>query len=429
MGLFAGSRSVPERRGRSASRNGERGQVAVLFAILAPFLLIPIGAIVLDIGFWYVQQKHEQTTADAAALAGAREIPNTAAVDAVAREYVLRNMANVAADDIVVEYPYVPDSGPNAGQPQVDEVEVTVSHPAGVLFGRIFGVIELEITRRAVAEKFEIPGNLAIFSYQHPLCGSGLGLEFNGDNMNINGLVHSNAAFQINGKDFWAADGTIQRNNCVPDLDDPPTSQFGDDPDATAPRDLWPPPGHQPWPVWHTPGEFGWLNNCTKHGQKITINATELKIENPNSTTPIVAKTIPTGSYCATETFEISGDGLKGAFTAVAREIKVSGKQHDFTYFKNRTLFFAVPNSNYDLGDDGPDTYNCQNDKEMTLNAHEYKWKGTIFSPCTRIVINGDNLSTLEGTIVGYQVKVNGQNFNMIGKSEVPAIIELNLVE
>jgi Putative Flp pilus-assembly TadE/G-like len=417
----------------SASRRhpsvGERGAVTVLFAIMVPLLLLPIGAIAVDVGFWYFNAKRAQTTADAAALAGAAQIPNTAVVEALAGEYVVRNMSGATHQ---VEYPYVPDSGPNVGVPQVDEVEVFVNHPAPTFFGRIFGVFGVSSTRRAVAEKFEIPGNLAIFSYQHPLCGDGWGLLFNGDNMQINGLVHSNAAFQINGHDFWAADGTVQRNNCVPDLDDPPTSQFGDDPMATEPRDLFDPP-HQVWPLWHTPAEFGWLDHCDYWGQKITINPTELKIENPNSTQPTVGGLIPTGTYCATESLQISGDGLHGTFSAVAREITVSGTGHDFTHYANRTLFFAVPNWNLLPGDDGTAPFftdvNCQNDKEMHLNAHEYHWSGTIFSPCTKIVINGDNLSTLEGTIVGYQVTVNGAEFNMLGKSEVPAVIELNLVE
>jgi hypothetical protein len=158
----------------------------------------------------------------------------------------------------------------------------------------------------------------------------------------------------------------------------------------------------------------------------------ELKIENPGSTQPIVGGLIPTGTYCASESFQLSGNNLHGTFTAVAREINVSGTGHEFTHYANRTLFFAVPNTDLVPDNDGPPetgVLTCTNDKEMILNAHEYTWSGTIFSPCTRIVINGDNLSALEGTIVGYQVKVNGDDFNMVGKSEVPAVIELNLVE
>ena len=48
----------------------ETGQVVVLFAILLP-VIFGLGAIVLDIGNWYVHKRHLQTQVDAAALAAA----------------------------------------------------------------------------------------------------------------------------------------------------------------------------------------------------------------------------------------------------------------------------------------------------------------------------------------------------------------------
>jgi Flp pilus assembly protein TadG len=55
----------------SATRDGRRresGQVAVLFALLLPMILV-LGSIVISIGNWYVHQKHLQTQVDAAAFA------------------------------------------------------------------------------------------------------------------------------------------------------------------------------------------------------------------------------------------------------------------------------------------------------------------------------------------------------------------------
>ena len=48
----------------------ERGQAVVLFALLLP-VLFALGAIVMDVGNWYVHKRHLQTQVDAAALAGA----------------------------------------------------------------------------------------------------------------------------------------------------------------------------------------------------------------------------------------------------------------------------------------------------------------------------------------------------------------------
>lgn len=54
----------------SRNRRGEAGQVVVLVALLVP-LLLALGAIVIDIGNWYVHKRHLQTQVDAAAFAGA----------------------------------------------------------------------------------------------------------------------------------------------------------------------------------------------------------------------------------------------------------------------------------------------------------------------------------------------------------------------
>ena len=50
----------------------ERGQVVVVFALLIP-VIFALGAIVLDVGNWYVHKRHLQTQVDAAAFAGAHE--------------------------------------------------------------------------------------------------------------------------------------------------------------------------------------------------------------------------------------------------------------------------------------------------------------------------------------------------------------------
>src|SRR5688572_24682051 len=53
---------------RRLRTQGERGQVVVMFALLIP-VLFAIGAIVIDIGNWYVHKRHLQTQVDAAVLA------------------------------------------------------------------------------------------------------------------------------------------------------------------------------------------------------------------------------------------------------------------------------------------------------------------------------------------------------------------------
>ena len=47
----------------------ERGGILVLFGLLLPFFLL-LGALIVDVGNWYVHKRHLQTQVDAAALAG-----------------------------------------------------------------------------------------------------------------------------------------------------------------------------------------------------------------------------------------------------------------------------------------------------------------------------------------------------------------------
>lgn len=63
-----GNAGSATRAGRGRLR--ERGQVAVLFALLLPMILV-LGSIVISVGNWYVHKRHLQTQVDAAAFAGA----------------------------------------------------------------------------------------------------------------------------------------------------------------------------------------------------------------------------------------------------------------------------------------------------------------------------------------------------------------------
>ena len=80
----------------------ERGQAFVL-ATLMITMLLGMGAFVLDVGSWYRTQRRLQGTADAAALAGAQMLPNSASnAVSTAQSYADKNGGDVAGADIVV---------------------------------------------------------------------------------------------------------------------------------------------------------------------------------------------------------------------------------------------------------------------------------------------------------------------------------------
>lgn len=430
----------------------ESGAMAVLFAVLVPLLLLPIGAIVVDVGFWYRNAKHAQTTADSAALAGASQIPNVVVVEAKAGEYVTTNMPDVVTEtcspptpsrSYCVEYPYVPDDGPNKDIPQLDEVEVRVTHPAPTFFGRIFSVFGVSSTRRAVAEKWEEPGKLAIFAYNDDPCTSGQGLEFNGEDIYINGYVHTNGLFRVAAERFWAAEGTIWRDNCPAAVDESLENvQFGGDLPppwcgelCRLPNDLF---EKVEWPVWYTPAEFGWFTGCTYRAEQIEITGTQVKLINPSQTIDY-AGTLPAGVYCATKSFKIAADNVSGTLTALAPEITVDGNNQDFLPYANEVLFFTVPNNDFMPDNDGSlaagGNPTCVPNPAvpMVLNGNGHTWAGTIFNPCGTVVVNvsGSTIGSpaLVGSIVGLNVKINGSDFFMIGDSPYADETQLNLVE
>jgi hypothetical protein len=119
----------------------QRGQ-SVVVTVLFLGVLIGLAAAVLDVGSWYRADRKLQANADAAALAGARELPtSTAAAEAVALDYAARNDGGVASKNIK----FRSTLGPN------DTIEVTAERPAPGFFAKLFGLDSVQVRAKAVA--------------------------------------------------------------------------------------------------------------------------------------------------------------------------------------------------------------------------------------------------------------------------------------
>jgi hypothetical protein len=291
-------------------------------------------------------------------------------------------------------------------------------------FGRVVGLDYVTVSRRAVAEQSAgTPGNYAIYSHTGN-CPEGL--QFNGNNHAIDGRVHSNGEWLVNNggpEPFWAAEGTAVK--CVT-LQPPGQVRFGGDGWATG--TTAPTMGSaENWPEYFNPAEFGWpsCSGANFAGQKIEISDTELKVTGrPNITLPIVGgrRVLPSGVYCATELFTLSGNHMDGNITALAPKIEVQGNDLSFTPFHSTgVLFFQVANIDLNPSNDGePDglgPIHCiQPTVEMLLsNGNDGDWKGIVFNPCGQVRINGNDASGLEGAIYAMRVRVNGNGFRMTG--------------
>lgn len=125
---------------RQQLRTSESGQTVVLGAL---FLTVILGftALLVDSGSWLLQKRNLQGVADAAALAGVRELPlNPAGAVFVADDYISRNSADGATRDLSVE-----------AVPFVNTIQIEVERDGGGSFIALFDVAEPRIVARATA--------------------------------------------------------------------------------------------------------------------------------------------------------------------------------------------------------------------------------------------------------------------------------------
>ena len=122
----------------------ERGQVIVLLAVLMVVLLGVCG-LVIDGGNWMVNRREIQNAADAAALAGASQIPSGSSLPPIetAREQYANN--GDPSDTVTVTSTTYLTSG--------DSVTVTASRKVDTFFTSIFGLDQVTETATARATR------------------------------------------------------------------------------------------------------------------------------------------------------------------------------------------------------------------------------------------------------------------------------------
>ena len=119
----------------------QRGQSLVL-SLLFLSVLVGMAAMVVDVGSWYRADRKLQANADAAALAGAQELPaNTAAAEASALEYAETNDGGLEAKGVKFRTTVLPN----------DTIEVNADRPAPGFFAQLFGRGSVDVRAKAAA--------------------------------------------------------------------------------------------------------------------------------------------------------------------------------------------------------------------------------------------------------------------------------------
>ncbi len=119
----------------------QRGQSLVL-SLLFLTALIGMAALVIDVGSWYRADRKLQANADAAALAGAQELPaNTAAAQLAALDYADTNDGGLEAGNVKFRNTVTPN----------DTIEVTTDRPAPGFFANLFDHALVDVRAKAAA--------------------------------------------------------------------------------------------------------------------------------------------------------------------------------------------------------------------------------------------------------------------------------------
>jgi Putative Flp pilus-assembly TadE/G-like/von Willebrand factor type A domain len=136
----------------ACGRNDERGQVFV-FVALAMAVLIAFVGLAIDVGYAYYTSRALQASADAAALAGAQDLPDTDQASAVARAYAggdggknaRANIPGVQTDVSTRCLKSAPGCQP------ANAIVVTQSATVPTIFARVVGIDSFTVHSRATA--------------------------------------------------------------------------------------------------------------------------------------------------------------------------------------------------------------------------------------------------------------------------------------
>jgi hypothetical protein len=364
----------------------EEGQMLPLLGLLL-VVMLGTSAVVIDVGRAYLVQRNLQSSADAAALAAAQDLPSESSATTTARAYSSRPGGK---NERPSDFPTVSTSVQVSCRDHfrcspVNAVEVRESARVPSGFARVLGVDFFDVSAHAVAAITQGTVPWAIFAYDQA-CGD-LVFRYNGNVFGVDGAIHSNGNFEVNGMEIvagYASSGGP--DECEPTID-------AEHVDFGGREEPVPDPALLDWPVYFEEEDFP----CTYTAEEFKFNTHNVHI--------------PEGVYCASKLFEVNANYANGRFTAIAPEIHADGNNQQLDPYLHGVLFFAT------------------GDKEMVLNGNSYDWEGIIFHPGGRVKINGNADSTLTGMIAALEVEVNGNAFRMFGTGPQTAGTSIALVE
>lgn len=124
--------------------NRQQGQTLILFSFMVAALLLSVMS-VIDVGFFLHARQKAQSTADAAALAGAQELPDDPdAAEAIALDYVARNGLDPDETEIVFSCTSNTQNICLEGDGRYDTIRLTPHVKSPTFFGAVLSFIGVD---------------------------------------------------------------------------------------------------------------------------------------------------------------------------------------------------------------------------------------------------------------------------------------------
>ena len=373
---------------RNPARKGEGGQVLIVF-VLGLAVLMGFVAMSVDVGLILQERRHLQNAADAAALAGAQELPGSpAAAVALAQQYAEAHGVDLTDPDytFVATTPYLADPG---------KIEVTLSHDVGFIFGRVLGLDIANVPARAVAG-LGVSSTYAIFQTD-PGCNGILDLE-DLSTFFIDGAVHADGQLELEPSPFDVTGGATFCGS----LKDNSTSWTGAAPDQV--------PASVPIPP---SADFSYADFPCNH----TFSGSPWKISLAETPGLFVSGTtqLQPGVYCSSHAsgdIELAEPNVTGNVTFVLHgNFEFEGDNFNLTsYYKNVLVFTDAPI------DDPIDP--LHGEPQIKSEDKSGQWEGMLLAPNGLVKFERMISATSPGTLIlGSFIDLGGV-WNIAGQND-----------
>lgn len=416
----------------------EQGQAAVLLA-LGLVALLAFAALAIDGGQAYLTRRNAQNAADAAAIAGTRELyrlKNDPGADAFDPESAVLRVINDAAErnsvpdtngikgDTMNDYvlAYYLDEDANRLEDPTDEtldfvvgalglvpeaargVEVEVDIPQDAFLAFIVGQDNLQASAGAAALFTERTGRVSAAIWANGDNCDPNTLKLTGSYQVVGGGIHSNGDVQVNGNASEPSvyTGTLEYVTNV----------------AVSGAYIIDPPDNQPSPGikdiipllfeiedFAPGGDFAVEAGADYHylvGAKIQNNELEAAglLDDDGNLTP--------GLYFTDGHFELNGSLTGVGVTFVSRgHFWLSGSEHYFEPYHPQLLIFSLD----------PGAPSC-NTTAIKVSASSSTWYGLIYAPYGAVNMSNASNTGVYGSIIGWTVDLSGSEVEIHYREE-----------